>query len=103
MFKRDYNHSAPAQNVSGHNMNFINKNKLLTVKLLNPFILYALFTILCFFCLLSPVFSADANNMKINYQGFLRENGLPVTGTKGFKFSIKDGVSLLYLHAPYRS
>lgn len=36
------------------------------------------------------VYSADAN-LKVNYQGFLRLSGAPVSGTKGFIFRIKNG------------
>lgn len=43
---------------------------------------------------ISPVFSANAN-LKVNYQGFLRLNGAPVNGTKGFVFRIKNGSGVI--------
>lgn len=58
-------------------------------------ILYVMFVLIVIAILsatISPVYSADAN-FKVNYQGFLRSDGMPVNGTMGFKFRIRNGVT----------
>jgi len=58
-------------------------------KPLLPFI----FFLTTYFLLPAPCLYAGSNNMKVSYQGFLKQNGAPVTATKGFVFRIRDGAA----------
>jgi len=49
-----------------------------------------LIVIICYS--LTPLF-AGSNNMKVNYQGYLKLSGNPVNGVKGFVFRIRDGAA----------